>query len=92
MKAKTARKKGLENNSQHGDIWTWTAIDADTKLVPSWLVGPRDFPTAKRFIDDLASRLVHRIQLTTDGLKVYSKIGAWQSGKERTGNPTQAEC
>lgn len=71
MKAKTARRKGLDNNSDHGDIWTWTAIDADTKLVPSWLVGGRDFVTAKTFIDDLASRLASRIQLTTDGLKVY---------------------
>ncbi len=55
----------------YGDVWTWTAIDADTKLVPSWLVGRRDAFTARRFITDLASRLAHRIQLTTDGHKVY---------------------
>ncbi len=54
-----------------GDIWTWTAIDADSKLVPSWAVGRRDAFTAQRFITDLASRLAHRVQLTTDGHKVY---------------------
>ena len=55
----------------YGDVWTWTAICADTKLVPAWLVGPRDGTTAKIFIDDLASRLRHRVQLTTDGFKAY---------------------
>ena len=51
----------------YGDVWTWTAICADTKIVPSWLLGNRDAETASIFIDDLASRLAHRIQLTTDG-------------------------
>jgi len=55
----------------YGDVWTWTAIDADTKLVPSFMVGNRDAQTARIFIDDLASRLSGRVQLTTDGLKVY---------------------
>lgn len=55
----------------YGDVWTWTAIDADTKLVPSWLVGRRDGWTAMTFIRGLAGRLAHRIQLTTDGHKVY---------------------
>ncbi|MBM4275336.1 MAG: DDE-type integrase/transposase/recombinase [Deltaproteobacteria bacterium] len=55
----------------YGDIWTWTAICADTKLVPSWLVGNRDAETADMFIDDLASRLPHKVQLTTDGHKAY---------------------
>ncbi len=54
-----------------GDVWTWTAIDADTKLVPSWLVGLRDGTYAAAFISDLASRLAHRVQLTTDGHKPY---------------------
>ncbi len=54
-----------------GDVWTWVAIDADTKLVPSFLVGNRDGRSAKIFIDDLAGRLAHRVQLTTDGLKAY---------------------
>jgi len=55
----------------YGDVWTWTAICADTKLVPSWLVGNRDAETAEMFIDDLASRLAHKVQLTTDGQKAY---------------------
>lgn len=54
-----------------GDVWTWTAIDADTKLVPSWHVGSRDAYCAKRFMDDLACRLVGRVQLTSDGHKSY---------------------
>ena len=54
-----------------GDVWTWTAIDADTKLVASWMVGDRDGEAAKAFIGDLAGRLANRVQLTTDGHKVY---------------------
>ena len=57
--------------SQAGDIWTWTAIDVDTKLIPSWLVGSRDAHTAHHFIDDLALRLANRVQLTRDGHKPY---------------------
>ncbi len=55
----------------YGDVWTWTAIDADSKLVPSWMVGARDIETATIFINDLAGRLANRVQLTTDGLKPY---------------------
>lgn len=54
-----------------GDIWTWTAIDADTKLVPSWMLGGRDAGTGKAFMDDLAGRLAKRVQLTTDGHSAY---------------------
>jgi IS1 family transposase len=54
-----------------GDVWTWTAIDADTKLMPSWFVGNRDSESAVIFMDDLASRLAGRIQLTSDGHKAY---------------------
>jgi IS1 family transposase len=54
-----------------GDIWTWTALCADTKLVPSFLVGRRDAAYAHFFINDLASRLENRIQITTDGYRVY---------------------
>ena len=54
-----------------GDVWTWTAIDADTKLIASYLVGDRSAVYARKFIDDLASRLAHRVQLTTDGNKAY---------------------
>ncbi len=55
----------------YGDVWTWVAIDAETKLVPSWAVGRRDGFTAQAFIRDLADRLSTRVQLTTDGHKVY---------------------
>lgn len=58
----------------HGDAYTWTAIDADTKLAISWLVGRRDNESAEAFIADLASKLAGRIQLTTDGHGPY--IGA----------------
>ncbi|HYW33697.1 MAG TPA: IS1 family transposase, partial [Candidatus Bathyarchaeia archaeon] len=54
-----------------GDVWTWVAIDADTKLVPSWLVGDRSGETAKAFVSDLAARLAGRVQVTTDGHKAY---------------------
>ncbi|MDP9120815.1 MAG: IS1 family transposase [Acidobacteriota bacterium] len=54
-----------------GDVWTFTAIDADTKLMPSYLVGSRDAGCATEFMQDLASRLVNRVQLTTDGHKMY---------------------
>jgi transposase-like protein len=52
-------------------VWTWTAIDADTKLIPSWFVGGRDSDAAIIFMDDLASRLANRVQLTSDGHKAY---------------------
>jgi IS1 family transposase len=55
----------------YGDVWTWTALDADTKLIVSWAVGRRDGFTASAFIRDLADRLASRVQLTTDGHKVY---------------------
>lgn len=55
----------------HGDCYTWTAIDADTKLAISWLVGRRDVEYAEAFMSDLASRLADRIQLTTDGYAPY---------------------
>jgi IS1 family transposase len=70
-----AKQKNVPNDKQGqfgcGDIWTWTAIDADTKLVPSWLVGLRDAGCAYKFMNDLKGRLANRVQLTTDGHKVY---------------------
>jgi IS1 family transposase len=54
-----------------GSAWTWVAIDADSKLICSWLVGKRDPSCATEFIQDLAGRLKNRVQLTTDGLKIY---------------------
>jgi IS1 family transposase len=55
----------------YGDVWTFTAIDADTKLVPSWLVGLRDGGYAYTFVKDLEDRLINRVQVTTDGHKIY---------------------
>lgn len=70
-----AKEKNLPPEEQdvfgYGDFWTWTAICADTKLVPSFMVGNRDFESARAFINDLAGRLAERVQLTTDGNKVY---------------------
>ena len=54
-----------------GDTWTWTAIDADTKLIAAWFVGGRDAECANAFIGDLASRLANRVQLTSDGHAPY---------------------
>jgi len=54
-----------------GDVWTWTAICADTKLVPSWLIANRSAEAAHIFMMDLASRLKNRVQLTTDGHRAY---------------------
>lgn len=54
-----------------GDAWTWTAIDADSKLLVSWLVGQRNTDSALRFVDDLRSRLADRVQLTSDGHRPY---------------------
>jgi IS1 family transposase len=54
-----------------GDTWTWTGIDADSKLIVSWLVGDRDADYAQAFLNDLASSLATRVQMTTDGLKAY---------------------
>jgi IS1 family transposase len=55
-----------------GDVWTWTAIDADTKLIVSYTLGDRGADTAKAFMQDVASRIRTRIQLTTDGHRVYA--------------------
>ncbi len=55
----------------YGDVWTWTALCADTKIVPTWLVGERTVDDAEVFMGDLARRLSHRVQLTTDGHRPY---------------------
>jgi IS1 family transposase len=64
-----AKAKAAPANA--GDTWTWTAIDADSKLMISWLVGGRDGDYAMMFMDDLRSRLANRVQLTSDGHKAY---------------------
>ncbi len=70
-----SKQKNVPEDKQgkfgYGDVWTFVAIDADTKLVPSWLVGIRDADCAYTFIADLRDRLANRVQLTTDGHKMY---------------------
>lgn len=68
------------------DVWTWTAIDADSKLIVSWLVGDRSGETGCRFVRDLADRLKHRVQITTDGHKAYL-----QAVEEAFGNDVDHE-
>lgn len=70
-----AKEKNVEKAKKAptfaGDVWTWTSICADTKLICNWFVGGRDADYAKLFMDDLADRLNNRVQLTTDGHKAY---------------------
>lgn len=61
----------MEGTFGIGDVWTFVAIDADTKLVPHWLHGNRTGCDAKSFVEDLAGRLAHRVQITTDGHRMY---------------------
>ena len=70
-KQKNVTAKLQEKNPHAGDCWTWVAMDADTKLVCCWWVGKRDWFTTKGFIDDLAGRLANRVQLSSDGNKLY---------------------
>jgi IS1 family transposase len=64
-----------EDEYGYGDVWTWTAIDADTKLIPSWLVGERTLADCYTFLADLKARLKPgRLQLTTDGLGHYAHV------------------
>ena len=63
--------EGKRGTFGYGDVWTYTGICADTKLLASWRVGPRDVGTATDFMQDLAGRLSNRIQLTTDGHRMY---------------------
>ncbi len=70
-----AKQKNVAADKQgqfgYGDVWTWVAIDADSKLAASWLVGDRSAASAFALMDDLSPRLAHRVQLTTDGHRVY---------------------
>ncbi|MFA5911713.1 MAG: IS1 family transposase [Vicinamibacterales bacterium] len=70
-KRKNVTEKIAEAVAGAGDTWTWTGIDADSKLVISWLVGGRDAGYAITFMNDLRSRLANRVQLTSDGHKAY---------------------
>jgi hypothetical protein len=70
MKEKQAKRKALRP-ANVGDIWTWTGIDADSKLIVSFFVGSRDADAAWVFMRDLASRLNNRVRLTIDGHRAY---------------------
>jgi IS1 family transposase len=92
---------GKRGEFGYGDVWTWVALDADTKLVPSYRVGPRDLQEANVFMVDVAKRMRDRIQLTTDGYRMYLSAVENAFGNEvdyaqlikiygRTGNDKQA--
>lgn len=68
---KKAKHVRPDDNPTLGDVWTFCAIDADTKLVPSFKVGKRDHATANAFVADVASRMANRVQISTDGLRAY---------------------
>lgn len=69
---KKQRHLSIEDSPELGDVWTFCAIDADTKLVPSFKVGKRDRLTTDAFISDMASRIKGRVQISTDGLRTYA--------------------
>lgn len=67
-----AKQKQVDAGAKgEGDVWTWTAMDADSKLMISWLVGPRGYVAARAIMHDLHGRLANRVQLTADGLAWY---------------------
>jgi len=79
-----AKAKNVPDNKkgEAGDVWTWTALDADSKLIVSWLVGGRDAQYANGFMDDVAQRLANRVQLTTDGHAPYLEAVDGAFGKD----------
>ncbi|MGB6686325.1 MAG: hypothetical protein WBE76_00615 [Terracidiphilus sp.] len=68
---KKEKHKKMEDGSAVGSVWTFCAVDADTKLVPAFRVGERDAATANAFLADVAGRMTGRVQISTDGLKAY---------------------
>ncbi len=70
-KQKNVTAAKVERDGICGDVWTWVAIDAETKLIPSFMIGQRDPVSARLFMEDVAARLANRVQLTTDGFKAY---------------------
>jgi IS1 family transposase len=68
---KKDRNLKMGDSMEVGSVWTWCAIDADTKLVPAFRVGERNQATANAFVADVASRMANRVQISTDGLRAY---------------------
>jgi len=68
---KKERHLRIDDDPQYGDVWTFCAIDAETKLVPTFKVGKRDLATAKAFVSDLHGRLANRVQISSDALRAY---------------------
>jgi len=66
-----AKQKNAARAGAYGDVWTFIALDADSKLIPSYLIGKRDSYHARAFMDDLASRLAMRVQISSDALAAY---------------------
>jgi len=88
----------MKEAGQAGDVWTWTALCADTKLIACWMIGDRTVSTATQFMQDLAGRLASRVQLTTDGYRPYlnavdsafaGEIDYGQLAKVYASGPTQ---
>jgi IS1 family transposase len=73
-KDKNRTEEIARKNPDAGDVWLWVAVDADSKLVPSWRLGQRDLATATDFVNDLAKRVKGRVQITTDALRTYINV------------------
>src|SRR5262249_52824968 len=69
---KKQRHLTIEDDATKGDVWTWVAVDRDTKAVPCYKVGKRTVGDATEFVGDLSGRLKNRVQISTDGLKAYT--------------------
>jgi IS1 family transposase len=77
-----AKRKNAARTGNYGDVWTFIAMDADSKLIPSFIVGKRDRYHAKTFMGDLASRVANRVQLSSDALAAYPEAVEYGFGSE----------
>jgi IS1 family transposase len=77
-----AKQKNASRAGAYGDVWTFIALDADTKLIPSFVVGKRDSFHAKEFMNDLAARVKNRVQISSDCLKAYEEATERAFGSE----------
>src|SRR5258706_12411187 len=77
-----AKQKNAKRAGAYGDVWTFIALDADTKLIPAYIVGKRDSYHAKAFMSDLAGRLTNRVQISSDALRAYEDATELAFGSE----------